>query len=34
MPDGMYVELVERRSFADWPAFLAGRMDHEVSYPK
>lgn len=34
MPDGMYVELVERCSFADWPAFLAGRMDHEVSYPK
>jgi len=30
MRNGMYVELVDRKSFTDWPAFLAGRMEHEV----
>ena len=30
---GLIVELVDRRAFADWPAFLAGRMQHEVLPP-
>ena len=33
MPDGMYVEIVDRASFADWPAFLSGRVEHEVILP-
>jgi len=33
MPDGMLVELVDRKSFPDWPAFLAGQVQHEVSFP-
>lgn len=33
MPDGMYVEIVDRNAFADWPAFLAGRIQHEISLP-
>ena len=33
MRNGMYVELVDRNSFADWPAFLAGKMQHEVQHP-
>jgi len=31
--NGMYVEIVDRASFADWPAFLAGKMQHEVILP-
>ena len=34
MPDGMYVELVARTSFPDWPAFLAGTVDHVVDFPE
>jgi len=33
MPDGMLVELVDRKSFPDWPAFLAGQVQHEASFP-
>ena len=33
MRNGMYVEIVDRASFADWPAFLAGKMQHEVIKP-
>ncbi len=33
MSDGTYLELVDRTSFADWPAFLAGKMQHEVNLP-
>jgi len=33
MHNGMYVEIVDRASFADWPAFLAGKMEHEVILP-
>lgn len=33
MPDGMFVELVDRTSFADWPAFLAGKVAHVVDFP-
>jgi len=33
MPDGMYVEIVDRSSFADWPAFLSGRMEHAIILP-
>ena len=30
MKDGPYIEMVDRAVFPDWPAFLAGRMQHEV----
>lgn len=31
--NGTYIEIVDRASFADWPAFLAGEMEHEVILP-
>jgi len=32
--DGLLIELVDRSSFSDWPAFLAGRMQHRVILPE
>jgi len=33
LSNGLYVELVDRASFADWKGFLAGKMEHEIIYP-
>ena len=33
LSNGLLVELVDRTSFPDWNAFLAGEIEHEVAYP-
>ena len=33
MPDGTYLEVVDRTCFTDWPAFLAGKIQHEAVLP-